>query len=159
MAKGDGFKQKEKATFLYAESTDEKNKKETDWQRDEAEPYQELVQRIRATCRNRNPSKRTILSLFLFFPPAPCLQFLDSLYPGREQRESTQQTENTRTDCYERQMQRRRGKGDQIRERERDRWNGWRKNCQEGEGDREEGGGGDERMDVREEVGVGEKYG
>jgi hypothetical protein len=119
MAKGDGFKQKEKATFLYAESTDEKNKKETGWQRDEAEPYQELVQRIRTTCRNRNPSKRTILFLFLFFPPAPGLLFLDSLYPGREQRESTQQTENTRTDCYERDAETAGERGPKL-ERERE---------------------------------------
>jgi hypothetical protein len=36
-------------------------KNNTDQQRDETEPYQEMVQRFRTTCRNCNPSKRTLL--------------------------------------------------------------------------------------------------
>jgi hypothetical protein len=89
--------------------------------------------------------------------PVSCFLILSIQGGNRENQPSKRRTQEpiaTRDRCRDGG-----GKGTQIRERERDRWNGWRKNCQEGEGDREEGGGGDERMDVREEVGVGEKYG
>jgi hypothetical protein len=83
---------------------------------------------------------------------------------GRTERESTQQTEDTRTGCSCRD-----GGGRPNSERERDRWSGWRRTGREWveekivKRERETGrrvGGGDERMDViREEVGEREKFG
>jgi hypothetical protein len=134
---------------LYAESTDKmrKNETEIDWQREEREstipgtgpkdseqPARTAVQAKEQYCSD--------FSSFLLLPVS-CILIL-SIQGGTE-RESTQQTEDTRTGCSCRD-----GGGRPNSERERERSVEWveknrkgmggGKKCQEGEGDREEGG-------------------
>jgi hypothetical protein len=129
---------------LYAESTDKmrKNEAEIDWQREETEPYQELVQRIPNNLQEpQSKQKNNLVLISLLSSSLSPLLYLDSLYPGRNRERINPANGGHKN----RQQLQRRWWATEFREiggvgREEQEGNGWRKNCQEGEGDREEGG-------------------